>query len=407
MKATTFPNGLRCVAMNMPWVRVASVSLWFHVGQHHSPPELPPLAHMLEHLCMRGPDGDPTGFTLWLESQGALFNATVHREWTTFTGRVPPSTVSAGLTALRRIAFEDVGWTSHHVAIERDVIRSEMTGHVRDLTRRLPAEAKSLLLPSSAHAIPTSRHLDALDDVTLDQVLSFRRQYLTPANAILLLYGPQAEEEIGLASGIFAGIPPEPGLASAPDPGQFQSQHRRLTDRGGACAVASAFPGPACGSPDQEIMGMAYGLLAYGMGSRLYREAVLQHGLTYQVQTDMEYCTHYGICVLFAKLRDAGGVTHFLDIVQRAVHDVAEGSFSASELGRARERYITHLCLVEENPEQAVVRHGRHLIHTGQPFDLEATVGRLRALNTADIAAVWRRYLDWSRAASVTVVGNT
>ena len=112
-------NGLRCVAVDMPWLTVAGASLWFRAGQHSADTAKLQTAHLLEHLCMRGPDGDPTKFALSLELQGALFNAVVHREWTMFAGRAPVSSFDMDL----RIAVDRLWY--------RQLVRRPPAGRTR------------------------------------------------------------------------------------------------------------------------------------------------------------------------------------------------------------------------------------------------------------------------------------
>lgn len=396
-------NGLRCVAVDMPWLTVAGASLWFRAGQHSADTAKLQTAHLLEHLCMRGPDGDPTKFALSLELQGALFNAVVHREWTMFAGRAPVSSFDMDLSALRSIAFGTVSWSEDHLQVELEVIRSELSGAVRDLSRRLPAEAKALMFPDSPYAVPMSRQLAGLATITLGDIVAFRERHLTPGNAVLVVFGPEPDRLLHLAERHFGQVPaarsPEaPRVLAVPATAQ-----RHLTDRGGCHAAAVAFPGPPYSSSDREAIEMAMGLLVFGMGGRLYRDAVLKHGLTYQVQTDLEYGFAHGVCVLYASLKDAQAPGQFLDLVREAVVDVAAGRITPEEIHRARERYLTFLRLIEENPEQAMRRQGRHLLYTGSPFDLTGTIARLRSLDADALASVWQQYFDWEKATVVTV----
>lgn len=401
-----YANGLVGVGMEMPWLKRTGLSLWFRAGQHTAFPSCLQIPHLVEHLVMRGPDGDPVAFTEALETQGALLNANVHRNWMAFELRSPTDTVEFGLTLLRDIVFGEVRWIKQHLEQERNIITAELASHAKDMTRRLPAEAKALLAPGSPYSVSISRQLGDLASVSLDDVRRFRESHLTPNNAFLLVCGSQTERVLDSAERILANLPagrsalvPKLTLTEA-------GVRRTFADRGGTNAVAVAFKAPPYSSPDREVLGLAYGLLTFGMGSRLFREVVLDKAVTYQVFADIEHSDSYGMAVFYARVRNADGVPVVLEALERHVKEIAEGRFTERELIRARERYLTHLCLIEERPDEAFRRHGRHYMYTGNLFDLEAAIRRLRTVDSQEIVGAWRRYMDWSQSVVSTVVGG-
>lgn len=387
-------------------MRLFTIGLWFRIGQHHSPPDLPETTHMLEHLSMRGPDGEPEQFAERLERDGSLFNAVVHREWTAFTARVRPDRVRDGLVALRQIAFEPVGWTDRHLEIERNVLLSEISAMGRDLSRRLTAEAKRRFLPKSPYALSLAERQASLNNISLADVCAFRQQHLVPRNAVLFLAGPGAASHLNLAAELFLPIPGgEP--AEWPGIGLSRCGERLiLHDRNGSNAIAIALPAPAYPSPDRDLLVIAQGLLVHGMASRLYREAVLKRGLTYEVRADAEHCANHGVMVIYARLRDGKDADVFLDMVERNIRDLTAGHVSPVELQRARERYITHLLLSEEDPEQLARRQGRHLVYTGELFSTETTIARLRRAPPTAYKEAWSRYLGLEKASIIVVTGE-
>ena len=402
---STTIHAIPCLLIDIPWLRTAGLHIYFRGGMYSTTTDKMQTAHLLEHLTMRGPAGDPLSFSSALERQGIVFNAGVHREWMVFTYRFPEETVYSGITHCVQALFNPVFWTEAHLAIERDTLRSELQHARRNLGLRACQIAKSYITGVDHDQIEIKTQIEQLDAITLDDVLTYRAQHLCMRNSFLVIFGAQPTRFIARIQELF----PECRQHQPLDWPQGQSSSTsetgiRLTleTPQPIHIVSIANPLPGYGSPEQDRSMLLYGLLMFGMGGYIYHQAVLDHGLTYTILKDIEFRACSGVGVIYAQLRQHDAALQFYDIVHHAFNRLCDGDIHPADITRARERYLTYLRMQSEHPEAWVKLLGKKFIYGDPTYDLEQTIAWLYHVTPADLVDLAQTY--FSRQSRVSVI---
>mgnify|MGYP003704311903 CR=1 FL=1 len=82
---STLPNGLRVVALPMPWRQTVSLSVYLRTGSLHEPARLAGISHVVEHMAFKGTaTRDCQRINLDAERLGAELNAHTDKDHTAF-----------------------------------------------------------------------------------------------------------------------------------------------------------------------------------------------------------------------------------------------------------------------------------------------------------------------------------
>ena len=82
---STLSNGLRVVALPMPWRQTVSLSVYLRTGSLHEPARLAGISHVVEHMAFKGTaTRDCQRINLDAERLGAELNAHTDKDHTAF-----------------------------------------------------------------------------------------------------------------------------------------------------------------------------------------------------------------------------------------------------------------------------------------------------------------------------------
>ena len=122
----TLPNGVRVVALPMPHLHTASVSVFVRVGSAHESHALNGIGHVLEHMAFKGTrERDAHRVNLDAERLGAEVNAHTDKDHTAYhmrgLGAHAPQLVAMLADIVRHATFPD-----DELAREREVLLQEV-----------------------------------------------------------------------------------------------------------------------------------------------------------------------------------------------------------------------------------------------------------------------------------------
>lgn len=392
--------GLQYVVVRVPSLALPAVHLTVRGGALHHPASQGQLPHLLEHLAARGPTGEGSAFAAQLERHGVLFNARVEMEFTSYEFRAPAARLRAVVRDATALAFQPVQWTEAHVRTEQQIISSELRGAHGQLAQRVASELQRRLYPELAGAFDVPRAVQGLPALTLADVLSFRAHHHTAGGALLILFTPGEVPPNWMADAFPA--PPGPGAPWMTAPREGRGRH--VTLRGGrAHAYGTAFHALPFAHPEALALQLSYGLLGYGLGSALYREAVLERGLTYHISTHVNALQHFGHVSFHAGVHTPQAAADLEGVMQRAVEGLTTGACTAQELDRARSRFVTRLLLESERTDLHLARLTKQLLHSGTVTPTCALIQALHAVTPEHITHLWADGRRWPDRVSVTL----
>jgi predicted Zn-dependent peptidase len=186
------PNGLVVLLSADPGLSSVVVEMSFRAGTIYEPPGRRGLAHLVEHVLMRG-TGPDTAYIKMLEARGARdVSATTTFGELTYRTTVPPEELPLAIW----VNADRIGHLPATIAAEalerhKKVVLQERAERAVDAHYGLVDLALYKTLfpephPLSAAVIGTP---DELNQVTVADVQGFAQRYLVPANAVLVIAG--------------------------------------------------------------------------------------------------------------------------------------------------------------------------------------------------------------------------
>lgn len=327
----TLPNGMTVILHEDHSLPVASVNIWYRVASKDEAPGRSGFAHLFEHLMFMGTDRVPgLDFDNIMEAGGGRNNASTSEDRTNYYS-VGPSELLPTLLWLDADRLEGLGaaMTQEKLDKQRDVVRNER----RQTTENVPYgvaenEIVRLMYPRSHPYWGTviGSHED-LEAATLDDVKNFFATYYVPSNASLVVAGDFDPTVIKpLIDRLFGTLPRGNDVTHAQAEPARVSGVKRVTYTDDVQFPRSyiVYHSPKAYAPGDAEMGLAAGVLAGGISSRLYQRLIYAESLATDVEA-MQYPMLLG-SLFVVQVTAAPGVT--LDAAEKAVDEVI-GEFVA------------------------------------------------------------------------------
>ncbi|MBI2566451.1 MAG: insulinase family protein [Candidatus Schekmanbacteria bacterium] len=365
--ATTLENGLRILVRRWEHAAVAGLAIHVNAGYFDEAPEAVGIAHVLEHLCLKGTPSYPSQERLdeAFRRLGAARNAATGYDCTVYTATVPAAHVPAAVDLLAEC------YTSPLVGA--DELARELEVIIEEVLRKLDSPAavsfeRFLGLMFPRHPIGRWRMgmPEQLRSYRRDDVLAFHRRFYRPERTVVSVVGPvDAAAITGCIAAAFSafgadqaradgdeGSDPLPQELPAPTGLAVYQQHgptRRPL-------VHVGYRAPGVATPDAAALDLLATMLGGGVSARLNQ----------RLREDLRVVT--GIGALQHAFRDAG-----LIYVQMSV--------DADKVEAAEDAYVAEIERFRldgpapEERERALAR-----IETSFLSGLESALGLARSL---------------------------
>lgn len=206
-RALTLPNHLRVLIVSDNTSDKAAASLDVSVGNYSDPPQLPGLAHFLEHMLFLGTDKYPEegSYNTFLSENGGYSNAYTSSENTNFhfdmliSDRDPKHPAPRFREALDRFAqfFTSPLFTESAADRELNAVHSEHQKNLQNDMRRIYQLKRSAANPEHPFSKFGTGSKETLDDIpresgidTRAQLLAFYREYYSANLMNLCIIAP-------------------------------------------------------------------------------------------------------------------------------------------------------------------------------------------------------------------------
>ena len=186
------PNGLTVLLSADPAAHSASVNMAFRAGTLYEPPNRSGMAHLVEHVMVRGRSPD-TDYVAMLERSGLVFfNAFTAAHFMSFEFEVMPLAVPLALWA----QCDRLGTLPDRLDAA-DLGRHQRVVHVERLQRTVDVPFGTVDLEIYRKLFPPPHPLNGavigrpqeLRQVSMTEIRDFAQRYLVPANGTLVVVG--------------------------------------------------------------------------------------------------------------------------------------------------------------------------------------------------------------------------
>ena len=393
------PNGLRFLLFPDQSKQQVTVNITYMVGSRHEGYGETGMAHLLEHLLMKGSDNHPD-IAAELSEHGAVANATTWFDRTnyyeTFPATVDNLDWALDLESDRMVnsfvAAEDL-------ESEMTVVRNEWESRENNPSQVILKRVLSTAYLWHNYGNSTIGARSDIENVPLDRLRAFYRKHYQPDNAVLVVAGrfdpeqaaAMIEEKFGTisrpervgANQLFATYTTEPA----------QDGERIVTLRrvGDVQAAIAAYHVPAGSHEEFAAVRVLTHLLGTEPSGRLYNKLVVP-GLAASAWAFAWQLGEPGVLLASATVRKEGSLTDATDAMLEALHGIAEAPPTEEEVRRAQTDFAAGFELSFNNP-QAIALQLSEWASMGDWRLMFLHRDRIAQVTPEDVLQVAKKYL--------------
>lgn len=390
-RIATLANGVRVVAIRMPHLETASVSVFVRVGSAHESAALNGISHFVEHMVFKGTASrDAARINLDAERLGAEVNAHTDKDHTAFhlSGRAAHAAQFVRMLGelVREPTFPD-----DEVERERQVLLQE---HVEDdedpmaLAFRLFDHACYRLHPLARPVIGGRRNIERLRRADLVDWVA--RQY-RGANLIVAAAGAIDPDEIvrEAEAALGAMAPGSENVVATPLWGGGIRSGRVAGSSQTHLVLGLPLPALAADDPAGEV---AAALFGEGMSSPLMGELRERRGLVYYAACSADLLAHSGEFVVEASLAPEQLDDALREIARLLLAQAA--AIDPTDLERARNQVIVRSLQASERPGRRLEQAALDLYALRGVRGRDERIARVESISAEALRGAFERMLD-------------
>ena len=207
----TLANGLTVVVVENHRAPIASHMVWYRVGAADEPPGKSGIAHFLEHLMFKGtPDVPPGEFSKIIARHGGRDNAFTSSDYTAYYQDIAADRLDLAMK-LEADRMRHLTLDEDNVRSELEVVKEERRSRTdNDPAALLRERLEALLYLNHPYRRPVIGWPDEIAGLTREDALAFYRRWYAPNNAVVVVAGDVAPDQVfALAEAHYGPLAPE------------------------------------------------------------------------------------------------------------------------------------------------------------------------------------------------------
>lgn len=393
-------NGMQVVVIEDHRAPVLQHMVWYKAGSADEPIGASGVAHFLEHLLFKGTETlKPGEFSAVVAANGGQDNAFTSYDYTAYFQRVAADRLEL-MMQMEADRMVNLQLAEQDILTERDVILEERNMRVENNPGALFNEQMNATqYLNHRYGVPVIGWKHEMEELGLEDALSFYRSHYAPNNAILVVSGDADPDEVRqLAETYYGVIPANPDL-----PERIRSQEppqtseRRLTFKDARVAqpyVSRSYLAPERDSGAQE-KAAALVLLSeiLGSGTTSFLTEKLQFEQKLAVYTGAFYGgtslddTTFDLVIVPASgvsLEDAEAA------LDATIAEFMRSGVDEAQLDRIKMQLRAAQVYARDNVDGIANRYGRGLTSGLTVADIQAWPDILQAVTADEIMAAAR-----------------
>jgi predicted Zn-dependent peptidase len=346
-------NGLKLLVHQDESTPMVAVNMLYNVGSKDESPEKTGFAHLFEHLMFGGSANVPD-FDGPIQMAGGENNAFTNNDITNFYNVLPAANLEVALW-LESDRMYSLNFDEQVLDVQRKVVVEEfkescLNQPYGDAWHHLSAMAYKV----HPYQWPTIGKVPKhVEDATMDDVKDFYFKYYRPNNAILVVSGAAAPEEVyRLTDKWFGDIPTgnTPQRKFKPEPPQKRLE-RRISESANVPtdALYLAFHVSDRLHPDYYVADLLSDILCNGPSSRLYRQLLKTEQLFASIDCYVTGSVDPGLLIIEGRPSEGISLEKAEEAIWRVIEELKEGGVSERELQKIKNKAETNLTFSELN----------------------------------------------------------
>ncbi len=400
----TLDNGMDVVVVEDHRAPVVQHMVWYRAGSADEPIGSSGVAHFLEHLLFKATDTMEAGeLSATVAANGGNDNAFTSYDYTAYFQRVAADRLEL-MMRMEADRMRNIRLTENDIVTERDVILEERNQRTENNPRALFGEQMNAAqYLNHRYGVPIIGWKHEMEELDMDDALSFYQTHYAPNNAILVVTGDVDPDEVKLLADQYYGvIPANPDL-----PERIRSQEppqtaeRRLTYKDARVSqpyVQRSYLAPERDAGAQEKAAALF-LLAELLGGSTtsYLNEKLQFEQQLVVYTGAFYRgvslddTTFDLIVVPA---EGVSLQEAEDAMDQVVSDFIAEGVNEEDLDRIKMQLRAAQTYARDNVDGIGNRYGRALTSGLTVEDVQAWPDILQAVTSYDIIAAAREVMQ-------------
>lgn len=321
-----------------------TVNMTYRVGARHENYGETGMAHLLEHMLFRGTPSMPDALGEF-SRRGLQANGTTSADRTNYYASfaADPDTLDwyvrwqADVMVNATISREDLD-------SEMTVVRNEMERGENSPFRILMQKMQAAAFQWHNYGKSTIGARSDVENVDIEQLRAFYRDYYQPDNATLIVSGRfDVEPTLQLIADAFTplhrpdrSLPPEYTV----EPVQDGERKVMLRRQGGSPLIAALYRIPAAGDPDFIPLDLGVSILGDTPSGRLYH-ALVRNELSTSVFGFAAAMEQPGYALFGAQLEPGMDQDKAMETLTTALENIKDNPFEHTDLERIRNKWLT------------------------------------------------------------------
>ena len=330
---------------------------------------------------------------------GGNNNAFTSEDYTSYFFEVPADSWEKVL-AIEADRMTNCRWKMPDFIAEKNVVLEEIGATLDSPLEVLTQQAETLCYERHPYRYPILGWPEDLEQIGLQDVHAYYRQYYVPNNAFLVLVGDfKSDDVIAKVSKLFghipaAKLPNDDGCSEPPAVGQKRIVIAQEVE---IPRVAMLFNTCVAGSYDDYVLDLLDIVLAIGRDSCLFRKFILEQPLLQSVATINDTRRQPGIFWVLGALSPQTPTELIEKMMTEELHRLSSGTVSQYELRRAKNIFLANWAFMEETNYDLAEKIGEGEIFEGwqKLAEIPAIIENIQA---QDLQKVCAKYFDVSKA---------
>lgn len=405
----TLDNGMEVVVIEDNRAPVVVHMVWYRAGAADEPPGVSGIAHFLEHLMFKGTDDlGPGELSRIVEANGGSDNAFTSWDYTAYFQRVAADRLDL-MMEMEADRMRDLLLTEDAWQTEREVILEERSQRIDgDPGAIFGEQRRAAQYLNHAYGRPIIGWRHEMETLTREDALDWYETHYAPNNAVLIVAGDAAPDEVrALAERHYGVIPPAPGIVPRDRPSEPpQMSERRLVMEDARVAqpyVMRTYLAPERDAGAQQEAAALTFLAELLGGSPV--NSVLARKLQFETRQAIYTAAFYdglslddttfGLVTVPAPGLSLSEAEAAMD---RAIAEFLEEGVNAEDFARIKAQIRADQIYARDNTERLARRYGEALTSGLTVADVQAWPDVLQAVTEDDVMAAARAVFDKRRA---------
>lgn len=347
------------------------------------------LAHFVEHMIFKGTDKHFASYILnRMETVGGELNAYTTKEETFIYSIFLVEHFRRALDLLAELVFHSV-FPEEQIPRETDVILDELHSYEDSPSELIFDEFENLLFEGHALGHNILGDEASLQTFHSDSGKDFLNRFYTPSNMVFFSMGNIAfDKVVAWAEDALAGVAPRsPQLRRMP-PSALQPRTLRMEKDTHQAHVMIGCRGYDMHDDRRIALFLLNNLLGGpGMNNRLNLSLREQHGLVYNVESNITSYTDTGVFSIYFGT-DPKNLKRALNLVRRELDKLCAAPLSERKLQTVKRQAMGQLGVSGDNKEGLFLNLGKSFLHYNRFDSMEEVFSQIQAVSAAEMQEI-------------------